>query len=280
MLKSGLSCLALLAALVAACTGQPAATEKLCTPGANVFCRCVDRREGIKHCRSDGQSFEPCMPCDGSDFKGEGSGGTDGLGSGHGTDATEGDDSWRGDEDSEPPEEATVDGGDGTIASVDAGRSSSTIAKKDGGAPPSPITGYPDTQHCKPLENRAPMIELQKVADVPKPALGGKPMDGLYVQSWVIEFTGEDGATGPSKHYSSETLELTGSVGRYVFEDDGGTKAAGGFRLTRNGTNVDVGYECPASAPKALAYDATDSTLILYDPPYARVFVRQKGVTK
>ena len=88
---------------------------------------------------------------------------------------------------------------------------------------------------------------------------------------------GEDGETGPSKHYSRETLEITGDVGRYVFEDDDGTKASGGFRLTAQGNNkVEVAYECPAAEPKDLAYDATANELIIYDPPYARVFIRQQ----
>lgn len=34
--------------------------ERLCTPGAYVFCRCADRSEGTKLCKADGQSFEAC----------------------------------------------------------------------------------------------------------------------------------------------------------------------------------------------------------------------------
>jgi hypothetical protein len=126
------------------------------------------------------------------------------------------------------------------------------------------------------LTNLAPRIEMQRIADDPKDATGGKPADGVYVQAWVVEFTGEDGEAGPSKHYSKETIELTGATGRYVFEDDQGTATSGGFRLTGNGANFTVAYECPAAPPKNLAYDATDSTLVIYDPPYARVFIRQQ----
>lgn len=36
------------------------AEERLCTPGANVYCRCVDRTEGTKLCLDDGKSFAPC----------------------------------------------------------------------------------------------------------------------------------------------------------------------------------------------------------------------------
>jgi cysteine-rich repeat protein len=35
--------------------------DKLCTPGAFVFCRCADRAEGTKLCKTDGKSFEACQ---------------------------------------------------------------------------------------------------------------------------------------------------------------------------------------------------------------------------
>jgi hypothetical protein len=34
---------------------------ELCTPGADVFCRCADRREGNKKCLADGQSYDACV---------------------------------------------------------------------------------------------------------------------------------------------------------------------------------------------------------------------------
>jgi hypothetical protein len=37
------------------------AKEKLCTPDANVFCRCDDRSEGTKKCGSDGRTFSDCV---------------------------------------------------------------------------------------------------------------------------------------------------------------------------------------------------------------------------
>jgi hypothetical protein len=119
---------------------------------------------------------------------------------------------------------------------------------------------------------------VQRVADDanPTPATG-RPADGVYVQSWVIEFTGEDGDVGSSNHFSSETIELMGDVGRYVFEDDDGSKSQGGFRLVANGSKVTVNYECPAAAPKDLTFEVQGRKVILYDPPYARVFVRQGG---
>lgn len=51
-----------LGAIVAAqaCSPAPVAEERVCTPGAYVFCRCADRTPGTKLCKSDGQSFEAC----------------------------------------------------------------------------------------------------------------------------------------------------------------------------------------------------------------------------
>ena len=44
------------------CSSKTEATgERICTPGANVFCRCADRSQGTKLCADDGKSFaSPC----------------------------------------------------------------------------------------------------------------------------------------------------------------------------------------------------------------------------
>jgi hypothetical protein len=296
MLRRGIFILGSLAALIVACKQENGVKpERLCTPDAYVFCRCADRSEGTKKCKEDGASFEECSPCDGSGASAVGGGGTDGLGSGHGTGSDEAqspggpDDSnlgkggtpLEGEEDAgrasgtdagsttSPPPSSTDEG-----TRKDSGTSGGT---RDGGGTTTSGGTVPNAAHCKKLENIGPRVELQRIADDPTTAVGGKPANGVYVQSWVIEFTGDDGEAGPSKHYSRETIELMGDVGRYVFEDDDGTKAAGGFRLNVSGSKVEVAYECPAAPPKELAFDATGSTLILYDPPYARVFTKQRA---
>jgi cysteine-rich repeat protein len=35
-------------------------SDRLCTPNANVFCRCADRAKGTKRCREDGKTFDAC----------------------------------------------------------------------------------------------------------------------------------------------------------------------------------------------------------------------------
>lgn len=56
---------AALVGLAFACSSTPAAkSDKLCTPGAYVFCRCKDRSEGAKLCNEDAVSFGPCEPCE------------------------------------------------------------------------------------------------------------------------------------------------------------------------------------------------------------------------
>lgn len=47
--------------------------ERICTPGAYVFCTCANRDNGTKLCKEDGKSFEPCMlgeglPCPGGEI--------------------------------------------------------------------------------------------------------------------------------------------------------------------------------------------------------------------
>src|SRR5512140_222485 len=50
-------------ALAGGCSAKPAADDRLCTPGAYVYCRCANRDEGTKLCKEDGKSFEACQPC-------------------------------------------------------------------------------------------------------------------------------------------------------------------------------------------------------------------------
>jgi cysteine-rich repeat protein len=40
-----------------ACTSNGAKEDRICTPGANVFCRCADRSQGTKLCSDDGTKF-------------------------------------------------------------------------------------------------------------------------------------------------------------------------------------------------------------------------------
>src|SRR5262245_6249418 len=71
--RPGLSLLALVTPLSAVavaggCSSKTQADDgKVCTPGANVFCRCQNRDEGTKPCSADGKSFGACQPCPGDD---------------------------------------------------------------------------------------------------------------------------------------------------------------------------------------------------------------------
>jgi hypothetical protein len=272
--------------LLVACTGNEAGPERLCTPGAYVYCRCQNRDPGTKLCQKSGQEFEACLPCDGSGDTGTGSGGTDALGGRMSSEGDDDGDDKTGDDPNKtreeqleagapepPPTPQEDDGG------ADAGTSTSTpdAGKPTTSKPPTQPGPEVDAPHCKPIINKAPKIEVQKIADVPTAAKGGKPQDGVYLQSWVVEFTGPDGESGPSKHWSKETLEIRGNYGRYSVDDDDGKKVvSGGMRLTLNGTKVNVEYECPAAEPRELSFDADDRQIIVYDPPYARVFIKQK----
>jgi cysteine-rich repeat protein len=56
---------ALLLAIIGGCAAETKAkSEKLCTAGAYVFCRCQDRQEGAKLCNETGDGFGKCEPCE------------------------------------------------------------------------------------------------------------------------------------------------------------------------------------------------------------------------
>ena len=55
----------LLAAVFGGCSSETKAKDdKVCTPGAYVFCRCQDRQEGAKLCNETGNGFGKCEPCE------------------------------------------------------------------------------------------------------------------------------------------------------------------------------------------------------------------------
>lgn len=60
LLGSLLSTLAISMAVACADGDTTGKEDRLCTPGAYVFCRCADRAEGTKLCQADGRSFEAC----------------------------------------------------------------------------------------------------------------------------------------------------------------------------------------------------------------------------
>ena len=63
------------ASLIASSSGCSSETgasgDRICTPGANVFCRCADREPGTKECSADGTSFAPCTTGVPGECKGE-----------------------------------------------------------------------------------------------------------------------------------------------------------------------------------------------------------------
>src|SRR5688572_20793495 len=63
--------------LSVACSENQAKPDRICTPGAYVFCRCENRKEGSKLCKEDGESFGACSPCDESTSEQDRSGESD-----------------------------------------------------------------------------------------------------------------------------------------------------------------------------------------------------------
>lgn len=52
-------------------SGTGASSDRICTPGANVFCRCSDRTPGTKQCSDDGTAFAACTTGTAGECKGE-----------------------------------------------------------------------------------------------------------------------------------------------------------------------------------------------------------------
>ena len=256
-----------------ACSAKDgASTERLCTPGAYVFCRCQNRDEGTKLCNKDGQSFQDCLPCDGAGTTPMGGGGSDGLGE-HGHSSS--DDPDTPDTPSPPPKKPVDAGLDavGPVASDDGGSSSSSSP------PPTPTpapTATPTDAHCKPLKNIAPRVSVQQIADEWPTPVGGTVKDGIYVQTWAVTYTGVNGDQGGiDSTVSAQTIEIMGDVGRFVFSDEGHDDSGGGFRLKYADGTVTVEYECPATAPRTFRFDAIGDDLAIYDTKVARFFTRQ-----
>ena len=69
----GLMGLALFVPTQGCSSSTGASGERICTPGANVFCRCADRSQGTKLCADDGKSFS--TPCSTDESRSECAGG-------------------------------------------------------------------------------------------------------------------------------------------------------------------------------------------------------------
>jgi hypothetical protein len=260
--------LGVFAVVAFACSAKNgASSDRLCTPGAYVYCRCQNRDEGTKLCNDDGAGFQACLPCDGT--AAVGGGGSDGIG-GHGGHSS-------------PPDPPTTSSGhDASTPPAGTHDGGGVAAPADGGAVvdphPGPAGTKPIPAHCVPLENSAPRVTVQQVADEWPTPVAGTIKDGVYVQTWAITYTGADGDQGAlDTTVSQQTIEIKGDVGRFVFGDEAHDNMTGGFRITLADGQATIAYECPAAAPKTFRYDAIGDDLAIYDTNLARFFTRQTG---
>jgi hypothetical protein len=262
-----------------ACSGKDnSAPQRLCTPGAYVFCRCQNRDEGTKLCNPDGNSFKDCGPCDGTAPTGGGA--SDGLGEHGHSSADDPDTPSSSSSSSSHPNKPADAGADvrQVPGSDDGGPSHGTPTSGPTNPPSNPPNNAP---HCKPLTNSAPKVTVQQIADDWPTPVGGTVKDGLYVQTWVVSYTGANGDQGGvDASESRQMIEITGDTGRYVFADDGHDDQTGGFRIAYDSGKATISYECPAGAPRTFRYDAIGDDLALYDTKVARFFTRQSGGSK
>ena len=110
---------------------------------------------------------------------------------------------------------------------------------------------------CNALPNTgAPVTVMQVATDRPS-AQGGTPVDGVYTLSNETIYTGDGGATGPTKT-DRITIQIQGGIIQ-VSKDTSPTTS--NYRLTTNGTDYTATGLCPPTiGDLAGSYTATATT--------------------
>jgi hypothetical protein len=112
---------------------------------------------------------------------------------------------------------------------------------------------------CNTLVNSAPSITIEQVASDPPAPQGGTPVDGTYVLSAAVIYTGPAGPAGPSGT-SQTTLQITGSTIQVVSTGDPLTRTV---TFSTSGTSIDSVDNCPDTDTRPGSYTATPTTFIV-----------------
>ena len=172
-----------------------------------------------------------------------------------------------------------LDDDDDEIGTHDGGRDARWNGSRVDAASMWDATGRRDAAQCNDVPNtRLTVQEMNVAASLPSPG-GGTIGDGRYYLVRREIFTGLGGASGPTGHAYREALELTTVPGaqrdpwhlvvRRVQSIDGGgeqreTLVATPLLSLPNHLVKDP--SCGPSRPTTLAYFATRSMLVLFDP--------------
>lgn len=122
---------------------------------------------------------------------------------------------------------------------------------------------------CNTVPNSANSIAEQRVADTAPTPTGGPIAVGTWVRVGAVIHTGAGGATGPTGRQLQHTLRLTqvGGLLRFdsVYQEAGSAVEVVSGGATLSGTQLSVGFDCPAAATKVFGYSATPTSFTLFE---------------
>ncbi len=147
-------------------------------------------------------------------------------------------------------------------------------AVTDGGAASGPTSDVPDAAtdarvvadagECPSaltfLGNEEPIVAKAEVA--PQPA-GGVIVDGTYVLTRAVLYTGDGGTSGPTAQTAGLTIRMAGGVAEIV-ADGGRTHATATFAVS--GTTLTTHQTCPSPRDQTVGFTAAADTLVVFMP--------------
>lgn len=123
---------------------------------------------------------------------------------------------------------------------------------------------------CSTLENVAKTVEMLEEAAEPPAPVGGTPVDGTYVVTRAVIYTGAGGSSGPSGRNIQMTVRITGNVAESNFDN-----VPRRAKIEVDGTNLRTTAICPSSkATDDAPFSVTPNgiSLYLHDSKGTRVY--------
>jgi hypothetical protein len=134
-----------------------------------------------------------------------------------------------------------------------------------GDAAPSDARGTEGGKACNALANTAEVLQVPFVAEEAPATFGGTILDGTYVMTSAVEYTGVGGPSGSSGTTSQVTIVVSGGIVQV---------AAGGpppddhltVSITTKGSALTYAYTCPKTFSEQGSFTAASDSLIVELP--------------
>lgn len=143
----------------------------------------------------------------------------------------------------------------GTPSAPDAAQDAGTAAQ-DAGEDATTDSGKTP---CNSLANVGSEVAEEASPTAPPEATGGTLMDGTYVLTSAILYTGAGGANGPTGAKRRMTIRLTGTAGESVFDGLGRNAT-----FVPNGTKLVITNTCPSNEVAETPFSATSTSLTIH----------------